>query len=198
MHKYLNFPIKYSNDPSQYYHTVDIFTEDEIQWILDNHQEVPYEQGTISSGGDIANETRKSFIKWLRYDQYPQFDWVYERLQGVIQKANDLYWNFDLHSMPEYIQYTEYHGGGGHYDWHMDIGDKNLSMRKISVTMQLSHPDEYEGGELQIMKSQYVENAPRDLGSIIIFPSYMLHRVTAVTKGTRKSLVLWSGGSVFR
>lgn len=198
MEKFLNFPLTFSPDPSAYHHEIGLFTEDEMEWILENHNDVPYEVATISADKTIENQTRKSHIKWLRYDQYPQFDWVYERIQQSIIRANNQYWNFDLYSMPEYIQYTEYGEGGGHYDWHMDLGHRNLSIRKISVTMQLSRPDEYEGGDLQFMRSQYPETAPRDFGSLIVFPSYMLHRVTAVTKGTRKSLVLWSGGVPLR
>jgi PKHD-type hydroxylase len=198
MHKFLNFPLTESPDPSAYHHETGLFTSDEMEWILENHNDVPYEVATISADKTIENQTRKSRIKWLRYDHYPQFDWLYERIQQAIIRANNKYWNFDLYSMPEHIQYTEYGEGGGHYDWHMDLGHRNLSIRKISVTMQLSHPDEYEGGDLQFMRSQYAETAPRDFGSLIVFPSYMLHRVTAVTKGTRKSLVLWSGGVPFK
>jgi PKHD-type hydroxylase len=198
MEKFLNFPLRTSHDPTMYYHEVDLFTTEEMEWILSNHDEVPYQEGSVSAVRTIENNTRKSFIKWLRYDKYPQFDWLYERLQQAILRGNERYWNFDLYSMPEHIQYTEYHEGGGHYDWHMDMGDSYLSMRKVSITMQLSHPDEYEGGDLQFMRSQYVETAPRQFGSVIVFPSYLLHRVTSVTKGTRKSLVLWSGGTPLR
>jgi PKHD-type hydroxylase len=198
MEKFFSFPLRRSGDPTMYYHEMDLFTEDEISWILENHQDVPYETATISADKNVEDEVRKSRIKWLRYDHYSQFDWLYERLQQAIIRGNEKYWNFDLHTMPEHIQYTEYQEGGGHYDWHMDMGHQYLSMRKVSITMQLSHPDEYEGGDLQFMRSQWVENAPRNFGSVIVFPSYMLHRVTAVTKGTRKSLVLWSGGSPLR
>ena len=198
MEKFLNFPLKETPDPTAYYHETGLFTLDEMEWILENHNDVPYETATIAADKNIEDNIRKSRIKWLRYDRYPQFDWFYERIQQAIIRANNKFWHFDLYSMPEHIQYTEYLEGGGHYDWHMDMGDKYLSMRKVSVTMQLSHPHEYEGGELQLMRSQYVETAPRDFGSLIIFPSYMLHRVTSVTKGTRKSLVLWSGGVPFK
>ena len=100
--------------------------------------------------------------------------------------------------MPEPIQYTEYYSSGGHYDWHTDVGSGALSHRKVSITVQLSKPDEYEGGNLELLRGEYNEVAPRGLGTVVIFPSYMLHRVTEITKGTRKSLVLWVGGSHYR
>jgi len=118
----------------------------------------------------------------------------------MANEANENMFKFDLYSMPEQIQYTEYYDyEQGHYDWHMDIGHGNLSQRKISVTVQLSHPDEYEGGDLQLWPGgTYPINAPRGKGNVIIFPSFMMHRVTPIIKGTRKSFVLWLGGGHYK
>jgi PKHD-type hydroxylase len=122
-------------------------------------------------------------------------------------EANDALWHFDLRSALECIQYTEYYASeNGHYDWHQDIGPGELpSRRKVSITIQLSESDEYEGGELLICKGsngngQLDANSKcqRGKGVSVLFPSYMMHRVTPVTKGTRKSLVLWVGGSHYR
>jgi len=122
-------------------------------------------------------------------------------------EANTELWNFDLHSAPESIQYTEYYAHeNGHYDWHQDIGPGELpSRRKISITIQLSDSDDYEGGELQMCyggdgKGNLVDSVtcPRGSGVSVLFPSYMLHRVSEVKKGTRKSLVLWVGGSHYK
>jgi len=103
--------------------------------------------------------------------------------------------------MPEQIQYTEYYGTNkGHYDWHMDLGSQGfMKFRKISVTVQLSDSNEYEGGDLQIWTGgQYPMTAPRGKGNVVIFPSFMMHRVTPVTSGTRKSFVLWLGGEHYK
>jgi PKHD-type hydroxylase len=115
-------------------------------------------------------------------------------------EANQNLYHFDLHSMPEQIQYTEYYDHEkGHYDWHMDTGHGNLSQRKISVTVQLSDGDEYEGGDLQLWPGgTYPLVAPRGKGNVVIFPSFLMHRVTPVTRGTRKSFVLWLGGGHYR
>jgi PKHD-type hydroxylase len=102
--------------------------------------------------------------------------------------------------MPEQIQYTEYYDHEkGHYDWHMDTGYGNLSQRKISVTVQLSDTHEYEGGDLQLWPGgTYPLISPRGKGNVVIFPSFMMHRITPVTRGTRKSFVLWLGGGHYR
>ena len=118
----------------------------------------------------------------------------------MIKEANDTIWNFDLYSVLDDIQYTEYHAtNDGHYGWHQDIGPGALSTRKVSITVQLSGPDEYEGGDLEYWKGgQDIQKAPRGKGVVFIFPSYMMHRVTPVTKGVRRSFVLWVGGGHYK
>jgi PKHD-type hydroxylase len=100
------------------------------------------------------------------------------------------------------IQYTEYHGSeGGKYDWHHDIDwNRNDGWdRKISVTVQMSHPDEYEGGDFAMGDGQ--EPLPdwhKEKGTVLLFPSYIVHRVAPVTSGVRKSLVAWFEGPTWR
>ncbi len=197
MFKYLNFPQNFSVDPAAYYHEEGLFSEGEISWILENIKSVPFQEGTVTEEHNIS-PIRKSQIKWLNWMERPEFEWLYNRLGQAVERANNTYWQFNLYSMPEHIQYTEYYDDGGHYNWHMDMGAGMLSARKVSITVQLSDPNEYEGGNLQFMRGEYQEDAPRGLGTVIVFPSYMLHRVSEITKGTRKSLVLWVGGEHFR
>ena len=157
---------------------------------------------TATTVGGLNVDTRTSRVKWV--PQENNWAWLYEKLADYAQQANDHLWNFNLHTLPEQIQYTEYLGSkNGKYEWHQDIGPGMLSWRKVSITVQLSEPDEYEGGDLQIFqggeyKDQNFINAPRKAGCVFIFPSYMLHRVTPVTKGIRKSFVLWSGGGHYK
>ena len=73
-----------------------------------------------------------------------------------------------------------------------------LSHRKVSVIVQLSDTSEYKGGELQINTGGQIKTIPKVKGSVVIFPSYLLHRVTPVTTGLRKSLVLWAGGGHYK
>ena len=114
-------------------------------------------------------------------------------------EANNCLWNFDLVTATEDLQFTEYYATNkGHYDWHLDTGPDNLSIRKVSITVQWSDPSEYEGGELELLRGRDPEIAPKGKGVVVMFPSYIMHRVTPVTKGTRKSFVLWLGGGHYR
>jgi len=106
-------------------------------------------------------------------------------------------WNFDIWGFPDNLQYTIYHGNGGHYDWHLDLGP-NISNRKLSMVMQLAGPDEYTGGDLEINVGGSILTVPKEKGLICFFPSFLLHRVTPTTSGTRISLVTWLGGNNFK
>jgi PKHD-type hydroxylase len=119
-------------------------------------------------------------------------------LAKLIIEANEALWQFDLTGILDNIQFTVYHDGGGHYDWHLDIGPRELSWRKISLTIQMSEDEDYEGGELEFMLGPRPIKAPRGKGVVVVFPSYLLHRVTPVSKGTRKSMVLWVGGGRYK
>jgi PKHD-type hydroxylase len=80
----------------------------------------------------------------------------------------------------------------------MDMGDFPQNTRKISITIQLSNPDDYDGGDLEFWLGKTPEKAPREQAFAVLFPSYLMHRVTPVTRGMRKSLVVWVGGDTFR
>lgn len=127
-----------------------------------------------------------------------KWEWVIDKIINQVTEANNTIWNFDLKSIIDSIQYTEYDGNGGHYDWHMDIGPGTISHRKISIVIQLSDPDEYIGGDLQLMTGTQHVTVPRGKGNVVIFPSFLLHRVVPLTGGNRKSLVLWVGGDHYR
>ena len=190
-------------DQTNYYWFQFGFNYAEIKKIEKIIKNIPYEDGLVESGEDSTNrldtDIRKSKIKWLS-PEADTTEWIYERLMNMSLDANWQLWGFDLHHIRDSIQYTEYRENeGGEYKWHQDMGAYPLNYRKVSIVVQLSDESEYEGGELQIMKdSRDPITMPKKKGSVILFPSYMLHRVTPVTKGLRKSLVLWVGGSTFR
>ena len=127
-------------------------------------------------------------------------------------------WNFQW-DYSESCQITKY-GVGQYYGWHCDSWDgpyekpddlnSHGKIRKLSVTISLTEPNEYEGGNLEFdMRNQKdweqdktkairICNEIRPRGSIVVFPSFVWHRVAPVTKGTRYSLVIWNLGWPFK
>lgn len=189
------FPKKHV-DLQNYYYFENGFNSEDLDKIYKDVGEIDFVKAT-TIGGD-NKEARSSSIKWI--PQNMKWNWLYSKLMDMAIEANQNLWNFDLHSAPEQIQYTEYYASeGGHYTWHQDIGPGMLSLRKVSITVQLSSPDEYEGGDLDIWQGGNGHlTSPRGAGTVVIFPSYMMHRVSPVTTGTRRSFVLWLGGEHYR
>jgi PKHD-type hydroxylase len=173
------------------------FSEEEVNKIISYEKDgsINTKEGTTFSGNS-NDSVRKSEVGWIPHNQ--QFHWVYERMGRMVAEANDKMWNFHLAGMSEQIQYAVYPPNGGHYDWHIDMGRDNYSRRKISITTQLTDPDEYEGGEVQLKIGSGDQAIPKGKGMTIIFPSYLLHRVTPVSKGHRRSLALWVTGPPFK
>jgi PKHD-type hydroxylase len=189
------------NDPLGYYYFEKGFTPEELQWIYDNIEDLEFEKAVIL--GEDTEGIRNSRIKWIPQNQ--TWDWLYERLISYAEEANNQLWNFELLTAPEKIQYTEYLAtDDGKYGWHQDIGPGIPSLRKVSITVQLSHPDEYEGGDFQMWlggdpmdESSYI-TGPKGQGNVIVFPSYLPHQVAPITKGIRRSFVLWVGGEHYK
>jgi PKHD-type hydroxylase len=145
------------------------------------------------------SEVRKSQIYWV--PKTHQWEEIHQRIMNLVGQCNKEFFNFDITSLQENLQYTEYDESyQGRYDWHFDVGEGPLNCgRKLSVSIQLSDPSEYEGGELQFsLDGDRTVVAEKEQGTMIIFPSYLRHRVTPVTKGTRRSLVTWITGPPFR
>ena len=204
MNTLFSFPLDFDKPVNQcnYYWFDEGFTSEELTRLEQQVQTIPSRTALTEAGGQDQGEgldARNSMIKWVPLNE--EFKWIYDKIGNLAQIANEEMFHFNIYNMPEQIQYTEYYGTNkGHYDWHMDIGTyEYMKFRKISVTVQLSDPDEYEGGDLQIWTGgQYPMTAPRGKGNVVIFPSFMMHRVTPVTSGTRKSFVLWLGGEHYK
>ncbi len=182
---------------TNYYAFDTAFNQQELIWI-DNLKELyPFQNATTVSDESNANPAiRKSNIKWIHHDE--KSAWVYDRIRDLSIEANNSIWKFNLHSVLDSIQYTEYYANGGHYGWHTDIGPGSINHRKVSITIQLSGPDEYEGGDFDLWYGSEFMTMEKKKGSAILFPSFTLHRVTPVTKGVRRSLVLWVGGEAYK
>jgi PKHD-type hydroxylase len=180
-------------DQTNYYWFENGFSSEEVDKILDLSKNYEFEQATTISGD--PKSIRNSTIKWMNPSE--ETSWVYDRLMGCIKEANNV-WQFNLYSILDDIQYTEYRGGGGHYNWHIDIGPGAISHRKVSVVVQLSDSSEYTGGILEVSTGSNSLKVSNKKGAVILFPSFLQHRVTPVASGLRKSLVLWAGGEHFK
>jgi PKHD-type hydroxylase len=178
-----------------------IFTSDEINKILALPQWLQPEDASIygTTGSTIDKNTRETNIAWVYPTPETMFMW--EKVSAAVADINSQFFMFDLSGCYEPFQLGIYRGDTkGHYDWHTDTGVKDIQApRKLSMTLMLSDPSEYEGGELQLKTlSDNPITAETPKGRAWFFPSYTLHRVAPVTKGIRRSLVIWVGGPQFR
>lgn len=159
---------------------------------------------TINKNPEMKNnlfKNRNSNVIWMNEP------WIYKEIQPFVIEANKkCNWNFDW-EWSEELQFTKY-GPGQFYNWHQDSFKENkiingkIMNRKLSVTLSLSNYNEYEGGQLEfdfLNKGRGISNVNiceevKTKGSLVVFPSFLWHRVTPVTKGIRYSLVMWNNG----
>jgi PKHD-type hydroxylase len=186
------FPLRTTNyDTFVYYENV--FSKEECDQIIkqclkDSLDEAPVGGDTVSPHFDL--KIRNSSIKFSKVT--PDNVWIFQRLYEVLSDCNQKWYQYDLSSFGEGFQFTKY-TEGQFYDWHQDL----IGNRKLSIVVQLSSPEDYQGGDLEFftLKEKKVCNS---LGSVILFPSFEVHRVTKLERGTRHSLVVWVWGPAFR
>jgi PKHD-type hydroxylase len=177
-----------------------VFNDNDINylnWYVENNL-TSIEARVGSAGQGRLSEQRKSNVAWLMpTDENLRF--YFEKVAYYINKANTDYFQFSLtgfHSM-QYTMYPE--TVQGKYDWHTDQGDlfttQNMG-RKLSAVVALN--DDYEGGVFETLDSDTPRSYDLKKGEMIMFPSFLMHRVTPVTKGIRRSLVIWVEGPNFR
>ena len=149
---------------------------------------------SVDGRSDLASrDYRVSQITWIEPDA--DAHWLYHRL-GVMFLQINAFYGFLLAGFAEGLQYASY-GPGQYFGWHADIGPDSTSLRKLSLTIQLSDPADYDGGALQFHGGADMP-AARAQGSATFFPSYLAHQVEPVTRGLRRSLVAWGYGPAFR
>jgi PKHD-type hydroxylase len=140
-------------------------------------------------------KVRDSKIIWLY--SCDNLDWAFRRVTDIVTNLNERFFKFDLFGMLEGFQFTNYTAPGGKYGRHID-SSVNIPVRKLSVSIQLTNPEEYEGGELYLYLDEEGKAMDKAQGTLILFPSYTLHEVMPVTKGERNSLVSWVTGKPFK
>jgi predicted 2-oxoglutarate/Fe(II)-dependent dioxygenase YbiX len=151
-----------------------------------------YQQGNVV-GDDPIRVTRTA---WMARDA--QTNWIYDRMERIARTLNHEIYRFDLTGFSDLFQYTVYHGEeGGHFGWHIDQISQP-ALRKLSFSVQLSDPSDYEGCDLEIHAGTRIDKVTRAKGAVVAFPAYVMHRVTPIRSGTRKALVCWTAGPAFR
>ena len=192
------------------------FCDDVIKHGLNNTETL------ARTGGYGGKELTKDQIKDMKRKRNSDVTWfndtwIYKEIHPYIHQANQSAgWNFEW-DRSESCQFTKYKPGQ-YYDWHCDSWEKAYKekgpttgkIRKLSVTCQLTDGSEYTGGELEFDFRNYDPHMREEIkhlkqakeilpkGSIIVFPSFLWHRVKPVMKGVRYSLVLWNLGYPFK
>lgn len=176
------------------------FTEEECDAIIAIAELREFKDAHIgaSDNSRVDDEIRKTNVVWLEEDD--DTHWFFERLNQIASKINFDKFQLQLDCFDSF-QYSKYEVGC-HYDWHTDIienPDYGL-YRKLSLSVMLSDPDDFEGGEFHISPSgnnASSVNVKASRGDVVAFYSHLPHKVCPVTKGERITLVTWClGGKI--
>jgi PKHD-type hydroxylase len=183
------------------------FTEEQINQITSICDMEEVKPAVVYGNRDeeTTREIRRSKTKF--FEKNPDVSWIFDQFNYVIQSLNNQYYNFNLNGYRTF-QYTIYDGEDkGMYDWHMDtILGRELDnswdedTRKLTMIMLLSdNVLDFKGGELELNIGRESNSQVVDIvkGKIVVFPSFILHRVKPVTSGIRKSIVVWVEGPKF-
>lgn len=180
-----------------------VFSPQECQSIIDYGNTFQLTESTVITTDETSNnlvhtndlEIRKSKVNFI----IPSDDtaWIYHRLTTTAMNLNNQFFKFDLFGFAEGLQFTRYDAPSGKYNYHIDK-NQGGNIRKLSIILLLSDPSTYEGGDFEILDSMKEEKLLKEQGTVLAMPSYLLHRVTEITKGTRYSLVGWITGNNFR
>jgi PKHD-type hydroxylase len=177
-----------------------IFTPLQCKMVIEAGREEPRKDAEVGANanqkeGVLDTNTRTSHISWIPFKKMPE---MYRDIEQLMMQTNANHFGFEGMKITELAQYTEY-PKGGFYDWHVDNYDNcnhEPPVRKISMTCLLSPENEFEGGDLELVKEGQAIKLKQ--GQAAFFASFIRHRVAPVTKGVRRSLVMWFGGTPFK
>lgn len=179
---------------------VNLFTPAELDAMEQYGDRLTHEKAELSAKNTGRDSIRVTKVAWVMRNA--QTEAFYAKVEDAVLRLNAQFFRYDLSGVATF-QYTLYDGAeGGRFDWHKDYGKDygapDQEPRKLSLSIQLSDPAKYEGCELEVRAGNLTDVAPRTRGAVIAFPSYVLHRVTPITSGVRKSLVVWAVGPEFK
>jgi len=169
------------------------FSKEECERIIN----IAKNKGLIKGKTKGESDVRDSKISWL-YPTDENIEWVFRKVTDICLNLNERFFKFDLFGLNEGFQFTNYVAPSGKYGKHIDRSI-NIPIRKLSISIQLTNPQEYEGGELKLYDGgEGGTIMDKTQGTLVMFPSYVLHEVMPVTKGERNSLVTWVTGNQFK
>jgi PKHD-type hydroxylase len=157
--------------------------------IISEGKKLDIGQGRVGNNEVINPNIRNSNIAWFSWNS-----WIGAICAHYIHQANNQAWQFQLTGQQD-PQFTIYENEQ-FYDFHSDSSNVEGGMRKVSIVISITDPDTYEGGEFEFIDGTKPDIKQR--GSILVFPSFVEHRVTPITSGTRYSLVNWYCGDKFK
>jgi PKHD-type hydroxylase len=210
--KIQNNTIERTHTTHSYVYWDDIYTEDELKLLTEYCSKlntVNGQIGTINPIGNIDTQIRSSDVAFVYYDDEKSDDikWFFHKTNDVIDSLNEKFYQFDLNGYDQF-QYTEYDANkNAKYLYHLDMHfgkttiayDYRYEQRKLSFILCLSDPSEYEGGKLSIKVGENNDiEITQKRGRVIVLPSFMLHKISEVTSGMRKSIVIWTTGPKFK
>ena len=167
------------------------FTKEECEKII----KIAKDKGLIKGTTKGKSDARQSKICWLYASD--DLEWVFRKITDIVLNLNDRFFQFDIFGLNEGLQFTNYKAPSDKYDKHIDRS-LDFTIRKLSLSIQLTNPKEYKGGELYLYEDEKGTEMKKEQGTLILFPSYILHEVKPVTKGERNSLVSWVTGKQFK
>lgn len=178
-----------------------VFDNEEIRKIIElGESQISHQAKIRDKSESVLNpDYRSTSVSWIPSTP-TENQWLFQKLTDCIEQVNERFFQFELKYI-ENLQYSTYQVGD-FYKEHDDMIDGTVDSRKLSFSLQLTNPEDYEGGEL-ILNIGLSENgnltkADKQKGSITFFPSYTMHEVSKVVSGTRKALVGWVNGPRFR
>lgn len=180
------------------------FTKEECEKIIGDASKLPSQDAVVGVNGintGLDTSIRKSKVRFIS-DKDPNFTWLFDKMWKTAIEANKDF--FDIHiSKLEFIQFAEYDSSyEGEYKEHHDVfwlNNDPYYHRKLSGIVQLSDPNQYEGGSFEITETiNPIDKDIAEQGSVVYFPSMLRHKANKVTKGVRYSLAVWFEGPKWR
>lgn len=187
-----------TNNSQPYAFQEQYFTKSEceaIETVAGRYQAIP---AYLGQNAGVDTQIRRNLVAFLPRDD-ADTHWIFQRVAQAVRDFNQQFWQYQL-SFIETLQYTLYQQPGDFYTNHMDMSfDHSQDVRKLSFSVQLSNPDQYQGSDLEFLRRGNEYYPPvRTQGTIVMFPAFMVHQVTPLISGTRASLVGWVMGPPFQ